>query len=214
MTREELKQAALSLPYEPGVYLMKNAAGTVIYVGKAKKLKNRVSQYFQDTAAHNAKNAQNGVAMSIISRRSPPRRSSRRSCSNARSSSTICRNTTSCSRTTRATPICASICARTIPSFTLATRVTDDGAQLFRSLRKPRAHAAGHRRHRARRFRLPGCTQEIPARHRQGTALPELIRWTAATAGAGPACTQADYHCADGAGRRSCWRESTRSLCQ
>ena len=54
MTREELKQAALSLPYEPGVYLMKNAAGTVIYVGKAKKLKNRVSQYFQDTAAHNA----------------------------------------------------------------------------------------------------------------------------------------------------------------
>ena len=37
MTREELKQAALSLPYEPGVYLMKNAAGTVIYVGKAKK---------------------------------------------------------------------------------------------------------------------------------------------------------------------------------
>ena len=55
MTREELKQAALSLPYEPGVYLMKNAAGTVIYVGKAKKLKNRVSQNFQDTAAHNAK---------------------------------------------------------------------------------------------------------------------------------------------------------------
>ena len=55
MTREELKQAALSLPYEPGVYLMKDASDTVIYVGKAKKLKNRVSQYFQDTASHNAK---------------------------------------------------------------------------------------------------------------------------------------------------------------
>lgn len=55
MTREELKLAALSLPYEPGVYLMKNADDTVIYVGKAKKLKNRVSQYFQDTASHNAK---------------------------------------------------------------------------------------------------------------------------------------------------------------
>lgn len=55
MTREELKLAALSLPYEPGVYLMKDAADTVIYVGKAKKLKNRVSQYFQDTASHNAK---------------------------------------------------------------------------------------------------------------------------------------------------------------
>lgn len=55
MTREELKLAALSLPYEPGVYLMKDASDTVIYVGKAKKLKNRVSQYFQDTASHTAK---------------------------------------------------------------------------------------------------------------------------------------------------------------
>ncbi len=55
MTREELKLAALSLPLEPGVYLMKNSADTVIYVGKAKKLKNRVSQYFQDTASHSPK---------------------------------------------------------------------------------------------------------------------------------------------------------------
>ena len=55
MTREELKQAALSLPCAPGVYLMKDASGVVIYVGKAKKLKNRVSQYFQDTASHNSK---------------------------------------------------------------------------------------------------------------------------------------------------------------
>ena len=55
MTFEELKDKALSLPYEPGVYLMQDAAGTVIYVGKAKKLKNRVSQYFQDTAAHTPK---------------------------------------------------------------------------------------------------------------------------------------------------------------
>lgn len=55
MTREELKLAALSLPLEPGVYLMKNAENSVIYVGKAKKLKNRVSQYFQDTASHSPK---------------------------------------------------------------------------------------------------------------------------------------------------------------
>ena len=55
MTKEELKQAALSLPYEPGVYLMKDASDTVIYVGKAKKLKNRVSQYFQETASHTPK---------------------------------------------------------------------------------------------------------------------------------------------------------------
>lgn len=55
MTFEELKDKALSLPYEPGVYLMQDKAGTIIYVGKAKKLKNRVSQYFQDTAAHSPK---------------------------------------------------------------------------------------------------------------------------------------------------------------
>ena len=45
----------MSLPYEPGVYLMKDASDTVIYVGKAKKLKNRVSQYFQETASHTPK---------------------------------------------------------------------------------------------------------------------------------------------------------------
>ena len=55
MNREELKICALSLPLSPGVYLMKDARNTVIYVGKAKKLKNRVSQYFQDTAAHTLK---------------------------------------------------------------------------------------------------------------------------------------------------------------
>lgn len=55
MELESLKNKALSLPYAPGVYIMKNAAGEVIYVGKAKKLKNRVSQYFHDTASHNVK---------------------------------------------------------------------------------------------------------------------------------------------------------------
>ena len=55
MTFEELKEKALSLPYAPGVYIMRNADDKVIYVGKAKKLKNRVSQYFQDTASHTPK---------------------------------------------------------------------------------------------------------------------------------------------------------------
>ena len=55
MTFEELKEKALSLPYEPGVYIMQDKTNTVIYVGKAKKLKNRVSQYFQDSSAHTPK---------------------------------------------------------------------------------------------------------------------------------------------------------------
>lgn len=55
MTYEQLKEKALSLPYEPGVYIMRDKSDKVIYVGKAKKLKNRVSQYFQDTASHSPK---------------------------------------------------------------------------------------------------------------------------------------------------------------
>ena len=55
MTFDELKDKALSLPYAPGVYIMRNREDKVIYVGKAKKLKNRVSQYFQDTASHSPK---------------------------------------------------------------------------------------------------------------------------------------------------------------
>lgn len=55
MTRDELKEKANNLPLLPGVYLMMDKSGKVIYVGKAKKLKNRVSQYFQDNSAHNAK---------------------------------------------------------------------------------------------------------------------------------------------------------------
>ena len=55
MTREELREKANHLPLAPGVYLMMDKTGKVIYVGKAKKLKNRVSQYFQDSSAHNAK---------------------------------------------------------------------------------------------------------------------------------------------------------------
>ena len=55
MTKDELRDKANDLPLAPGVYLMMDKIGQVIYVGKAKKLKNRVSQYFQDTASHNSK---------------------------------------------------------------------------------------------------------------------------------------------------------------
>lgn len=55
MTFDQLKEKAASLPLAPGVYLMKDKTETVIYVGKAQKLKNRVSQYFQDTAGHSPK---------------------------------------------------------------------------------------------------------------------------------------------------------------
>ncbi len=52
---QELKDKAHSLPLKPGVYIMQDEKNVVIYVGKAKALKNRVSQYFQDSAAHTEK---------------------------------------------------------------------------------------------------------------------------------------------------------------
>ncbi|MCD8147359.1 MAG: excinuclease ABC subunit UvrC [Clostridiales bacterium] len=55
MTKEELKEKAHSLPLQPGVYIMMNKAGEVIYVGKSRALKNRVSQYFVDLASHTGK---------------------------------------------------------------------------------------------------------------------------------------------------------------
>lgn len=44
-----------NLPLKPGVYLMKDAHGTIIYVGKAKKLKNRVRSYFNASAENSLK---------------------------------------------------------------------------------------------------------------------------------------------------------------
>lgn len=54
--RKELLEKANTLPLAPGVYLMRDHGGKVIYVGKSRKLKNRVSQYFQN-AEKNAKTA-------------------------------------------------------------------------------------------------------------------------------------------------------------
>ncbi len=50
MDRDALIQKIRTLPRTPGVYLMKDARGRVIYVGKAVNLRSRVSQYFQPSA--------------------------------------------------------------------------------------------------------------------------------------------------------------------
>ncbi len=49
MHNEKIEQKLKTLPDNPGVYLMKNSNGKIIYVGKAVVLKNRVRQYFRKT---------------------------------------------------------------------------------------------------------------------------------------------------------------------
>lgn len=54
-TVADLRRQAMALPLQPGVYIMKDADGHIIYIGKAKKLKNRVSQYFGADKNHTEK---------------------------------------------------------------------------------------------------------------------------------------------------------------
>ncbi len=49
---DSLKRTLESLPERPGVYLMKGAAGEILYVGKAKRLRDRVRSYFRDSVEH------------------------------------------------------------------------------------------------------------------------------------------------------------------
>ena len=52
MTRQELFEKARSLPLLPGVYIIRDKNDEIIYIGKAKELRKRVSQYFKDGADH------------------------------------------------------------------------------------------------------------------------------------------------------------------
>ena len=51
-TLDYLRKKAAMLPKMPGVYLMKDKIGKIIYVGKSRSLKDRVSQYFHLTKVH------------------------------------------------------------------------------------------------------------------------------------------------------------------
>ncbi|WP_220193325.1 excinuclease ABC subunit UvrC [Ktedonospora formicarum] len=53
---EKIQSVLNSLPHKPGIYLMKDGEGTIIYVGKAISLFNRVRSYFQESTDHSPKN--------------------------------------------------------------------------------------------------------------------------------------------------------------
>jgi len=53
---EKIQSVLNSLPHKPGIYIMKDASGTILYVGKAISLYNRVRSYFQDSTDLSPKN--------------------------------------------------------------------------------------------------------------------------------------------------------------
>src|SRR5690606_28166531 len=50
-----LEEKLKNLPSQPGVYMMKDELGNIIYIGKAVSLRNRVRQYFQSSRNHSPK---------------------------------------------------------------------------------------------------------------------------------------------------------------
>jgi len=191
MTREELKQAALSLPYEPGVYLMKDASDTVIYVGKAKKLKNRVSQYFQDTASHTAKTRR---MVSLVDH-----------FETIRAASEFEALVLECSlikhympkynillKDDKGYPYLRLDLRETYPRITLANRVKDDGAKYFGPYGSRGRSQQAIDTIRAT-FKLPGCNKKFP--RDVGRDRPCLNYHMEQCAGwCRPEKTQAEYH--------------------
>ena len=55
MTKHQLWEKAKMLPLLPGVYIIRDKEGQIIYIGKAKRLRTRVSQYFREGVPHDAK---------------------------------------------------------------------------------------------------------------------------------------------------------------
>src|SRR5450759_420744 len=53
---EKIQSVLNSLPHKPGIYIMKDASGTILYVGKAISLYNRVRSYFQESTDLSPKN--------------------------------------------------------------------------------------------------------------------------------------------------------------
>ena len=172
MTFEELRDKAHALPLKPGVYIMQNAASEVIYVGKAKALKNRVSQYFQDQSRHNEKTRamvsqihhfdvivvatefEALVLECALIKRHQPRYNI-------------------LLKDSKGYPYIRLSVQEEYPQFSLTTKVARDGARYFGPLWHPGGQP-GHHRRPALRFAPAHLQAEIPPGHRQGAPLPQL----------------------------------------
>lgn len=125
---ENIAEKLKLLPSSPGVYKMYNAAGEVIYVGKAISLKNRVRQYFQANKNHTPK----VLAMVAHIEDFEILRTSNETEALTLESNLIKQfrpNTISCSRMISTFPMSESITGRTFPGSEIVRRVHADGAK-------------------------------------------------------------------------------------
>lgn len=172
MTFEELKEKAHGLPLKPGVYIMQDAKNEVIYVGKAKALKNRVSQYFADLASHTEKTRAMVsqidhfdviiadsefealvLECSLIKRHQP--------------------KYNILLKDDKGYPYIRLTVQEAYPRFSLANKVAEDGARYFGPYGSRGASQAIIDALRAA-LRLPVCGKRFPPGHRKGTTLPLL----------------------------------------
>ena len=172
MTFDELKEKAHALPLKPGVYIMQDAKNEVIYVGKAKALKNRVSQYFANLASHTEKTRAMVSQIdhfdvivadsefealilenSLIKRHQP--------------------HYNILLKDDKGYPYIRLTVKEPYPRFSLGQPGGGGRARYFGPLRQPGEHPEYHRRP-ARRPEAALVQPEVPPRHRKGAALPEL----------------------------------------
>ncbi len=169
---EELRGLIAALPDLPGVYIMKDNSGAVIYVGKAVSLKNRVRQYFQSPKTHSAKTA--AMVKRIARFETIVTDNEVGSSSSATSSRNTGRITTSCSRTTKNFPYVRIDMREDFPRVEIVRRRKNDGAQYYGPFVSSGALKGGPGRRGEDVSSAHLQKRTSPARSRAGKRLPEL----------------------------------------
>ena len=160
MTKAELYQKACMLPLLPGVYIIRDKSDTIIYIGKAKRLRIRVSQYFREGVPHDNKVSQmiaHAYAFDVIVCQSEFE-------ALVLEASQIKAHTPKYNillKDDKGYPYLRVDLREAYPVITLATRVTDDGARYFGPYGS-RGRTQQVIDALRTTFRLPGCSKKFP----------------------------------------------------
>ena len=160
MTKQELYEKAKKLPLLPGVYLIKDRTGEIIYIGKAKRLRLRVSQYFREGVPHEpkvTKMIEHAYSFDFIVTTSEFE-ALVLECSQIKLHSP---KYNILLKDDKGYPYLRVDLREAYPVITLATRVTDDGARYFGPYGS-RGRTQQVIDALRTTFRLPGCSKKFP----------------------------------------------------